>query len=62
MKKGDWVNTPRFCKVQIEKVFRSEETARKTGFREPTYYCDCEYGILGKNTGINEMTFAAYKK
>lgn len=62
MKKGDWIYTPRFCRVQITKVFRSEETARKFGFTEPTHYRDFEYGICGKSTRKNEMIFAAYKK
>lgn len=62
MKKGDWVNTPRFCNVQIEKLFCSEEAARKAGFTEPTYYRNYEYGILGKSIGYNKMAFAAYKK
>jgi len=62
MKKGDWIDTPRFCKVKIEKVFSSEATARKQGFVEPTYYKGCECGILGKSTGLNTMAFAAYKR
>lgn len=62
MKKGDWVDTPRFCKVQIEKVFKCEKTARKFGFIEPTYYKDWEFGILGKSTGPDTMIFAAYKR
>lgn len=62
MKKGDYIYTPRFCNVKIEKVFKNEENARKCGYNEPTYYKDFEYGILGKNTGINEMIFAAFKK
>ena len=28
MKKGDYVHTPRFCKVKIDKVFQSEANAR----------------------------------
>lgn len=62
MKKGDWVDTPRFCKVQIEKVFRSAETARKHGFTEPTHYKGDEYGILGKPLDMYIMIFAAYKR
>lgn len=62
MKKGDNIYTPRFCTVQIEKVFRDKENAQKSGFTEPTYYNDPEYGILGKNIGINQMIFAAFKK
>lgn len=62
MKKGDYVSTPRFCSVRIEKVFRSEENARKNGFCEPTHYVNGTYGVLGKHTGINTMIFAGYKK
>lgn len=62
MKKGDWVNTPRFLKVHIEKVFRSQANALKQGFTEPTDFRNSEYGILGKSTGFNMMVFAAYKK
>ncbi len=62
IKKGDWVVTPRFLKVRIEKVFQREETARKYGFTEPTHYRDDEYGILGKSLDLYHMIFAAYKK
>lgn len=62
MKKGDWVDTPRFCKVQIEKVFRCEETARKHGFTEPTRFKNNEYGVLGKPLDRYTMIFAAYKR
>ena len=57
MKKGEYVYTPRFCSVMIEKVFRSLETAVKYGFVEPTYYNNPEYSV-GKDT----MIFAAVKK
>lgn len=36
MKKGDYVRTPRFLNVKVEKTFRSEENAQKAGFTEPT--------------------------
>lgn len=62
MKKGDYVSTPRFCTVKIEKVFKCEENARKAGFTEPTHYKNWAFGILGKSTGINAMVFAGYKK
>lgn len=65
MKKGDWVNTPRFCAVQIQKVFKSRETAYKQGFSEPTHYDGAEswkYDVLGKNTSLNHMIFAAVKR
>ena len=62
MKKGDYIYTPRFCTVKIEKVFQCEANARRAGYTEPTHYIDGMYGILGKSTGINRMSFAAYKK
>lgn len=62
MKKGDRIRTPRFCTVEIKKVFRSYDTARKQGFIESTYYDDWEYDIRGKHTGTNTMIFAAIKR
>jgi hypothetical protein len=60
--KGDRVETPRFCTVRIQKVFRSESNARKQKFIEPTHYENDRYGILGKHVGPNLMIFAAYVK
>ena len=37
MKKGDWVDTPRFLRVQIEDVLTPEQ-AREQGYTEPTHY------------------------
>lgn len=62
MKKGQYIYTPRFCTVRIEKVFQSRENAVKAGYTEPTHYTDALYGICGKHTGANQMIFAAYKK
>jgi len=62
MKKGDRVYTPRFCTVRIEKVCRSERTARKQGYTEPTYYDNPDYAVLGKSIGLNRMIFAGVKK
>lgn len=62
MKKGDNIYTPRFCDVEIKKVFKNELNAQKAGFTEPTHYKNPEYGILGKNIGINQMIFAAFRK
>lgn len=60
MKKGDFVNTPRFLKVRIQKVFRTQNNALKAGYTEPTYYKDYEgYQVYGKHTGPNHMIFAA---
>lgn len=61
MKKGDYIFTPRFCTVQISKVFRSRENAIKAGFKEPTYY-DGDFVVLGKSMNRYEMEFAAYRK
>ncbi len=62
MKKGQYVLTPRFCTVKIDKVFRSRENAAKAGYTEPTHYQDADFGVVGKSIGINRMTFAAYRK
>jgi len=62
IKKGDLVETPRFLKVVIEKVFKSEANARKQGYTEPTDYDNGAYGILGKYIGESRMAFAAYVK
>ena len=60
MKKGDWVNTPRFLKVKIEDVLTPEQ-AREQGYTEPTHY-QGEYDIRGKHIGTNRMQFAAIEK
>ena len=62
MKKGDYINTPRFCTVKIEEVFANNADALAQGFHEPTHYRNDEYEILGKHTGLNRMIFAAAKK
>jgi len=62
MKKGDYVETPRFLTVKIEKVFKSNERALREGYTEPTHYGNPEYHIRGKHTGPNMMKFAAIKK
>ena len=62
MKTGDSIYTPRFTNVIITEMFDNEESARLAGYKEPTYYKDLEYGILGRSEGINRMTFAAYRK
>ncbi len=61
MKTGDYIRTPRFCTVKIEKVFNNVKSAKAEGYTEPTHY-EGEYEILGKHTGINRMTFAAAQK
>lgn len=62
IKKGDYVLTPRFCTVKIDKVFKSRENAAKAGYTEPTHFQDYDFGVVGKSIGINRMTFAAYRK
>jgi hypothetical protein len=62
MKKGEYVETPRFLKVKIEKVFRSNERALKEGYTEPTHYMNSEFHIRGKHIGENRMVFAVIKK
>ena len=62
MKKGDFINTPRFLKVKISDILTPKE-AREQGFIEPTHYSnDPEYNIFGKHIGTNRMIFAAVKK
>ncbi|MEG1884522.1 MAG: hypothetical protein RR224_12525 [Clostridia bacterium] len=62
MKKGDWIDTPRFCKVQLDKVFQNEANAKKAGYTEPTHTRITGYEIVGKSIDMYHMTFAAYKK
>jgi len=62
MKKGDYVETPRFLMVKIEKVFRKMERAVKEGYTEPTHYRNSDYHIRGKCLGENRMIFAAVKR
>jgi hypothetical protein len=62
IKAGDYVKTPRFLRVEIQKVFKSEANARKQGYTEPTHYDNDKYGIAGKHKGTNRMEFAAYEK
>ncbi|UQZ89565.1 hypothetical protein C4J81_10255 [Deltaproteobacteria bacterium Smac51] len=62
MKKGDFVRTPRFCKVKIQKVFRSQQNAFKPGYTVSTDYKDyLGYQVYGKHTGPKLMIFAAVK-
>jgi len=62
IKKGDRVYTPRFMNVRIEKVFKSEENARRQGYTEPTHYKNGKYGVFGKVIGTNRSVFAAFVK
>ncbi|MDO4945362.1 MAG: hypothetical protein Q4E74_09215 [Ruminococcus sp.] len=62
MKINDWIYTPRFCGVRIERIFENREQAWKEGYKEPTHYHKDGYTILGKNIGVNRMTFAGVKE
>lgn len=59
---GDYVDTPRFCYVQIERVYRDETEMRRDGYTEPTDYRDSEYVVCGKSIGLNHVIFAAARK
>ena len=62
MKKGDRVDTPRFCKVEILKVFRSRENAFKAGFNiSADYRSPNGFLVYGKMIGPNRMNFVAVK-
>lgn len=62
MKKGDWIETPRFCGVRIKEMFDSREEAAAAGYKEPTHYEDPEYGVAGKSLDMYHMEFAGYIK
>lgn len=62
MKKAEWVDTPRYGKVQIADVYESLADARAQGYTEPTHYKDENYAVLGKSTRKDRMVFAAAKK
>jgi hypothetical protein len=57
---GDWVYTPRMCKVQIEAIFASAKLANEAGYGVSTDYKSTSYGVLGRMTSVNHYTFAAY--
>jgi hypothetical protein len=61
MKKGDFINTPRFLKVEISEVLTREEAAEQK-YTEPTHYDNPDYMVYGKMIGQNRMKFAAIKK
>lgn len=62
MKKGDMIYTPRFCAVEINEVYEDAHQAYMDGYKEPTHYNHPEYAVLGKNTSLNHMVFAAVRK
>ena len=66
LKKGDFVDTPRFLRVEISAILLSSEASCacgcEPGFTEPTHYEHPYYDIFGKHIGENRMTFAAILK
>ena len=62
MRVGEYVDTPRFCKVEIAHIYEDERAAREDGYTEPTYYENPAYGVRGKSLDRYHMLFAAYKK
>lgn len=61
MKKGDKIDTPRFCTVTIEDVLTTDE-AYAQGYTEPTHYRNDDWSILGKSLDMYHMRFVAVKK
>ena len=59
---GSRVNTPRFCTVTLEAVYDTKAEAYAAGYKEPTYYSDPEYEVVGKSLDMYHMQFAAYRK
>lgn len=59
MKKGDYIQTPRFLRVRIEEVFACPEELSEAGYNEPTHYKGDDHVICGKSIGENRMVFAA---
>lgn len=59
---GSRVNTPRFCTVTLEAVYDTKSEAYAAGYKEPTYYSDPEYEVVGKSLDMYHMQFAAYRK
>lgn len=63
MKKGDYVQTPRFGQVRIQAVYENKAEADRAGYREPAYATTNDgYGVAGKTLAVNTMVFAAYRK
>ena len=62
MKIGDYVDTPRFLTVQLERVFPSVDAAMAAGYTETTHYQGADWAILGKPIDLYHTTFAAAAK
>lgn len=59
MKTGEYIDTPRFCRVKLTAVFESTIDAENSGYKEPTHYRDSlGRSVLGKHLGTNHMSFA----
>jgi len=66
LKKGDFVDTPRFLKVRISEILLSNKAdcacGCDPGFTEPTHFEHPYYNVFGKHIGTNRMVFAAVLK
>ena len=66
LKKGDYVETPRFLRVKISEILLPSQCrcpcGCEPGFTEPTHYEHPYYDIFGKHVGENRMIFAAVLK
>ena len=59
---GDYIQTPRFCQVQVSAVFRDFDTCYSCGFQESAHVIGREYVVYGKSIGMNRMIFAVCPK
>jgi len=62
IKIGDWVKTPRFCKVKISAILANNTQAREFGYTEGTDFQDENWSIKGRIIGENRMEFAAIRQ
>ena len=64
MNVGEYIETPRFCRVKIKEYFETEGEAHEAGYTEPTHYRRKHqdgYDVLGKVIDTNRMVFAFVK-
>lgn len=61
MRKGNWINTPRFLQVKIQEVYPTWDDLYAAGYKEPTHY-EGDYVIQGKHIGPDRMQFAAARR
>lgn len=59
---GDWIDTPRFCKVRIDAIFSDAKEAAQAGYTEPTHFQDSDWMVKGKSIDRYTMKFAAILK